>query len=134
VETPDIPPGRSYAAVVGDTSGMVPRPSAPKQPGEFVVTAWYSDGGRRVRVRGQLLISAGVVSFEPFEATEDAVEISCPGARVTVERGRAPWSGLRLGLKGRASVTVAVPRHSQRRICEALSAAGVQMHEQNLPG
>lgn len=125
MDPPSLPPGRAWADATAATSGMTPRRSSRGLDG-LAVSAWYSDGDRRVRRRGRLLIAEGVVSFSPFETTDRIVEVSCPAVSITMRRGPAPWSGWQLELDGQASATVIVPRRSQRRIRAALAAAGVQ--------
>jgi hypothetical protein len=116
---------------VAFTSGMTPRGSLHRDaPDGVIVTVAYAGGVRPVKRRGELLIDPGVIGFSPFEPIDGAGDISCAVAGITMTRGRAPWSSIRLELDGPVRVRIFVPRRSQRRVRELLSAAGVHLHDQ----
>jgi hypothetical protein len=95
-------------------------------PQGLLVTAAYENG---VHSRGLLLVSPGLVSFSPFDPVDGAVEVAHAVSSVTMAR-RAPWSSSRFELDGPVPVRIVVPRRSQRRIRELLSAAGIHLREQ----
>lgn len=118
---------RDPITAVALTSGMTPHGTLRGDGSQgLLVTAAYENG---VHSRGLLLVSPGLISFSPFDPADGAVEVAHAVSSVTMVR-RAPWSSSRFELDGPVPVRIVVPRRSQRRIRELLSAAGIHLREQ----
>jgi hypothetical protein len=119
---------RDPVTEVALTSGITPHGTLRGGGSQgLVVTAAYKNG---VHSRGLLLVSPGLISFSPFDPADGAEEATRAVSSVTMVRGgRAPWSSSHFQLDGPVPVRIVVPRRSQRRVRELLSAADIHCEQ-----